>query len=280
MGKPMKTYLTERFHRALEKVLSIHNGKAYGRDGQLAPRRICLLQTQRDRSSFYVLAFGQLAQMGYRLEGPEGLNEKHVHALAKRWLGEGIAARTLHTRMSMLRVLVGWIGKPGMVKDNELYYPEGRLKRTDVATRNRAWSANGVKPDEIIEQAFCLDERFGLMLSFQYQFGLRVVETLTLCPASASTSEGEMLFVIGGTNRLKRMVPIKTIEQQQLITRAKNCIGGSGSKTPKKLHWRGMTVAQARSKFHRLVRRLGLTQEGLGVSNGPDPLHPRRHRNL
>jgi hypothetical protein len=47
-------------------------------------------------------------------------------------------------------------------------------------TESKAWTTNGINVQEKLEQAFRLNERFGLMLLAQVTFGLRMKEALCL----------------------------------------------------------------------------------------------------
>lgn len=256
--------LSDPFQRQLERLLTENNRKAHNRTGKVAPRKVCSEQTRRDRNWFYHFAYAELVEMGYRLETPQGLKEKHVQALANRWREKEIAIRTLHTRMSMLRILAGWLGKPGLVKENEHYFPGMDLTRTAAATRNRAWEANGVNVGHILDEALATDKRFGLMLRLQREFGLRVKESIEIYPLRAISPDGQQLYVVDGTKGgLPRIVPIRSDSQRQLLEEIKNLVATSKSK---RLRWDGLTYKQASDRFYALATKLGMTKSGMGVT--------------
>lgn len=263
--------LSEPFKRHLHRIVQENNRKAHNRKGQIAERKTCSEQTRKDRAWFYEYAFAELAELGYHLSRPDNLREKHVEALARHWQSKGLAIRTLHTRISMLRVLAGWIGKPGMVGDIEKYFPELDLTRTSAAERNRAWDANGVDAAGIIEQAMAIDKRFGVMLLLQKAFGLRVKESIELRPLRAVSGSGEHLMVIDGTKGgLPRAVSITTSEQRSAIDMA---IALAMKSKSKRLRWDGMTYRKAYATFYTMAGKMGLTRKEKGVT-----AHGLRHQ--
>lgn len=260
--KPGKVSRT--FEHRLDALLDEHGKKAYDRAGKPAPRKTCAIETQKDRRWFYRQVFRELAELGYPVEHPGSLKGKHIQALADKWQAEGVAVGTLHTRMSRLRVFALWVGKPGLVRENGHYFPEKDLKRRSAATVNRAWEPNGVLPQEIVDHGAELDRRFGLMLRLQQQFGLRVKESMMMCPLRAVAPDGENLLVVDGTKGgLPRMVPIRTDAQRALITEIQNEAAKSRTK---RLMWEGLTFQQARNRFYYLAGKVGITKAELGVT--------------
>ena len=155
-----------------------------------AHKGVVSAKTRLERRSLILLCFAQLWEMGYRLQHPHALGERHVKALADRWQKEGLVANTLHTRISNLSAFAAWIGKPGMVKRPRDYFPEEVVRRTHIAQENRAWVAHNVDPETVIAKARVLDERMGLYLALEHHLGFRVKESLEFRPAHALMEGG------------------------------------------------------------------------------------------
>lgn len=258
----MNTKLSMKFMVEMRILLERHNRKAYGRSGEMLSNREASTQTREDRKKVLLLVFAQLKALGYPLASPYNLKEKHIEVLAKHWGEQGLGARTLHTRMSMLRVFSRWIGKPGMVKDTSDYFPDAQ--RISTATDNKAWEAHGLDPAEIIEQALALDKRFGIMLMLQKEFGLRVKETLELAPLKGVTPDGCHLMVVDGTKGgLPRLVPIRTEAQRHALSCAQVIVAKGKNK---RMRWDGMTFEQSRNRFYDIMKKLGLTRGDKGVT--------------
>jgi integrase len=225
----------------------------------------CSSKTRLERRSVILLCFAQFWEMGYRLLKPDSLGERHVKLLAARWQKEGLVANTLHTRISNLSTFAEWIGKPGMVKRPNDYFPEEVAKRTHIAKENRAWDAHNVDPQSVIARARELDERFALYLSLQHQFGLRVKESLEFRPLQALVGHGIAFEIYEGTkgNRL-RHIPAETPEQREVFEWAKAVAASSRSG---RIRWPDCTFKQAQTRFYYLLgRKLHVNRRELGVT--------------
>lgn len=232
---------------------------------------ICSSKTRKERVQFYLQMTTQLWELGYRIRSPQALSAKHVTALMHHWHAQGLVANTLHTRLSMLRTLCGWLGKENVVKDITDYVPAEAARRSGVATASKAMEANGVDPDEIIERAGQIDERLAVILSMQHAFGLRVKEAIEIRPGRAVIDNGAALSLHEGTKGGRpRVVPIDSDYQRAVIANARR-IAASG-KTGR-LRWTDCTWKQAQNRFyHYARRRLGISRKGLGVT-----AHALRH---
>lgn len=209
--------------------------------------------------------FAQLWQLGYRIRKLENLSSKHVEALMAYWHQDGVVAGSLHTRLSMIRVLCGWMGKTNVVKNITDYLPADAVRRETVARESKAWEDNGVDPLEIIERAYQIDKRLAVMLSLQHHFGLRVKESIEIRPLDAVIDNGRLLDVRAGTKGGRpRWVKIETPEQREAINWACQVVARSN---PKRLRWPGHTWNQAYRRFYDLARRrLGISGRELGVT--------------
>lgn len=225
----------------------------------------CSRKTERERRQGIMAAIAQLWELGFHVQKLESLSQKHIEALVHSWHEQGVAAGTLHTRLSMLRVLCEWLGKPNVVKDITDYLPKEEVRRHTVAKESKAWDAKAVDPLLVIELANQIDERLAVMLSMQHFFGLRVKESIEIRPSHVLVDGGKALEIREGTKggRLRR-ISIDSPEQQRVIEWASR-VAATGH--TKRLRWTDCTFLQAQNRFYNLVRkRLGITAKAMGVT--------------
>ncbi|MBZ0145515.1 MAG: integrase domain-containing protein [Rhodocyclaceae bacterium] len=254
------SYLPQFLWNKLQRIFDQHNHLRTGSSGKQASTK-----TQRERRQIILLAFSQLWMLGYKIQQPASLGGKHIERLAKYWLHNGLAARTLHARMSALRVFARWINKDGLVKSNDLYFPPEAIERSGIATSNKAWRAHGVDPIAVLEKAREIDIRLALYFELMYCFGLRVKEAIEFRPLHAVIENGAAIEVREGTKggRL-RHVPLDTEEQMRIFRWA--C--AIAKKSPSgRIRWPDMTWRQAQNHFYHLLRyRLKISRKEVGVT--------------
>jgi integrase len=260
MATSYMSHLPQFVKNELLRIIEQHNRLRSGNTGKQASTK-----TQRERKQILLLAFSQLWMLGYKIQHPESLGGKHIEQLAKYWQQNGIAARTLHARMSALRVFARWIKKDGLVKNTEAYFPPNAIARSGIATTNKEWLSAGIDPLAIIEKARLIDERLALYLALMYFFGLRVKEALEFRPLNSMIENGVAIEIREGTKggRL-RHVPLNTPEQLTVFRWA--C--ALAKKSPSgRLRWPDMTWRQAQNHFYYLLRsRLIINRKEVGVS--------------
>lgn len=149
---------------------------------------------------------------------PANFKEDHVGRLVQHWYyTRNKQINTIKNELSILRKFSKWIGKPNMVKPLDVYLPDvdpEALVVRAATTKSKAWSTNGINVAEKIEQAFALNERFGLMLLCQVTFGLRMQEALLLRPWKAHSFKGLMVFPGAGPKGGRpRLIPFLIPEQ-------------------------------------------------------------------
>ncbi|TRZ56108.1 MAG: hypothetical protein D4S02_16365 [Rhodocyclaceae bacterium] len=252
---------TPAFKAALDRIIDAPNRKAHDKRGSQV--RDCSQATRDDRRAKIHMFFADLRDMGYRLTDPRSLRQKHVKALTEFWNQKGLAPRTIHTWLSMLRVFCTWIGKPNLVGDTEDYFEPGRVHRHLVATENKCWDAHGIDPLLIILKATALDERFGLYLSLDHHVGTRGKEAMELRPLQDYDPATRTLTISRGTKGGKaRAVPLETPEQFETIEWARRVALAAGGR----IRWPGTTWKQAQQRFFHFARKLGITKKDLGVT--------------
>ncbi len=226
---------------------------------------VCSTKMRYEREKTILLMVAHLWCLGYRIRRLQSLSVKHVECLMTYWHEQKVTAGVLHTRLSMLRVLCGWMGKDSVVKDITDYLPAEAVRRVTVAQSSKAWKAKEVDPLEIIELAKKVDERFACMLSLQHYFGLRVKESIEIRPANALIEGGTFIELHEGTKggRVRR-VPVDTPEKAEVIAWARR-IAAAGN--TKRLRWTDCSWRQAQNRFyHYARRRLGISKAGLGIT--------------
>ena len=234
------------------------------------PRRahgegVCSAKIRQERRGFLLRMVAELWQHGYRIQKLRSLSSRHIEVLMRDWHRRGIAVATLHTRLSMIKILCDWLGKINVVKDITEYLPEEEAKRRTVAKESKACDDRGIDPLEIIGCAFRLDERLAAMLSMQLYFGLRVKESIELRPGNAVIENGTAIELIEGTKGGKvRRVRIQTEAQREVIAWAQRVAAPGGNK---RLRWQDCTFKQAQRRFYHLMRdRLGVSRKACGIT--------------
>ena len=226
---------------------------------------VCSNKMRIERRQFILMMLAELWQLGFRIRKLESLSSRHVEALMTHWHEKGICPGTLHTRLSMMKVLCGWLGKRNVVKRITDYLPARAVRRNTVVKVSKAWKDQGVDPLDIIERARRIDERLAVMLSMQHFFGLRVKESLELRPANAMVDGGRMIEIHEGTKGGRvRQIPIRTQEQRNALAWAQR-VAAEGNN--KRLRWPECTFLQAQRRFYYFIRRrLGISKALCGIT--------------
>lgn len=105
----------------LKKLIEANNKNHSSKD------KIVSTETKSNRSEILFQAFTQLRTLGFKLDNPSNLREKHFKALLELWLSEGLAPATIQKRTSVLRVFCGWIGRGNMIQSVETYVDDKTL---------------------------------------------------------------------------------------------------------------------------------------------------------
>lgn len=252
----METLITK-----LNKILAAHATKRV--NGRVASHSTTTSAGQTLRTCFH-----DLVTLGYRMQTPENLSEKHLFALIEHWHKEGKAVSTIQERLSRLRIFAGWIGKNGLVKSLPTYLPSvpaKDLKVRKVALKSKGWTENGVDVKAKIAEADALDRRFGLMLRLALAFGLRHMEVVQL--RVWKSDRGDKLAVYHAKNGRPRDVYIDTPEQRAVLDFVKAAIGKS-----EHLGWRSTTRGETASleysigRYNKCMAKIGITREDAGVT--------------
>lgn len=239
----------------------------YSQDGH----KVISYATQTARREHLFKAFGDLRQLGFKLQFIDNLKGKHIHALAKHYedcLKKGdLSISTVLNRFSHLRTLGHWIGQPTLVKPFN-HYVEGKYHRALTATQSKTWSDAGVDAQEKINFIRRQSERLGDALALQLAFGLRSKESLLLRPHLAD--KGDVLVITHGTKGGRdRFVAITTEEQRAIINRIKTYVKPTESLVPKDQRYETF-----RRHYYRTLQKYGISR-----TQGITP-HGLRHEHL
>lgn len=212
----------------------------------------------------------QLSDLNMPLQNLGEFSPRHVAALTRHYESAGLSASSLQKKNTVLRRFGTWIGKPDMTpRLRDLVTDPSRAMRSYSAIESKAWSANGVDPEDIFNRMDLECAVAGLQLRLQHAFGLRPREVVMLKPMVAD--QGKNLFVTDGTKGGRaRMVPIDTPRKRELLEQAKevarrNTRGVLSCKPSQSLR-------AALKRYYYLAERVGLTKARLGVT-----LHGLRH---
>ncbi|WP_321889606.1 hypothetical protein [Paraburkholderia bannensis] len=203
---------------------------------------------------------------------PRNFREQHVRALVQHWyFKQEKKVSTIRTDLSILRKFSGWIGKSGMVKSIEYYLPDvdrSALGISAMLTEANAWSANGVDVQSKLDQAFQVNERFGLVLLAQITFGLRMKEALCLRPWKADKGNGMKVYPGDGPKDGRpRFIPYLIPEQAVIVSMIKDSV--------KEEHWVGWektrrgasaTLETNIKEYYARMKEIGITKAIAGVT--------------
>ncbi|MEC7307515.1 phage integrase N-terminal domain-containing protein [Vibrio crassostreae] len=173
--------------------------------------------TQAERKKILKLADKQLRELNVRKLELRNLGRKHVEKLVTHWQTQGLAAGTIKTRMTHLRWLSEKIGKPGLVPKSN----------ASLGIENRKYVTNQNKARFLVNSKLAtLNDRY-LDASFRLQaaFGLRREECMKIQLHLADRVDHLHLVKTKGAR--PRDVPIRTLEQRQLIDEVKKWVGDS-----------------------------------------------------
>lgn len=264
-SRALQRRLPEKFYTELMDLLREH-----GR-GALRQDKIVSHETMDHRRELLELSLKELRGLGFKLESPRNLQRRHVTALAKSWEERRLSASTIANRLSVLRALATWIGKPGMIPASaELVANPQTVQRKQASTEDKSWSASGIDIPALIGMIEQYDWRVGLQLKLMNAFGLRRKEAVMFRPLKADLVAA--IRVRDGTKGgRERIVLVETPEQRQVLDYAKSKVKTVNEHIGHPDH----TLEQAIRHFNYVLERFGVTRAGLGITS-----HGLRHQHL
>lgn len=217
--------------------------------------------TREERGDILYMAFNRLNQLGYKIQNPFRLQDKHIQALARAWEEEGLSASTLQKRFSVLRTYASWIGRNDLVPETaKLVVDPARAQRDYAADHDKSWSANEINTEEVAARLAARTPAAGLWVRLCKYFGLRRQEAIMIAPVA--TLDGHLVVSRGSKGGRVRYVPIRNEQQAALLNEVADfAVANGGSLIPQ-----GMDLKQAVGYFARLLRSEGITKEIAGVT--------------
>jgi integrase len=253
----------------LNKLLAEHKAKHAIKDKTVSTR------TKDNRDEVLFRCFKELRELGYKLDNPRNLREKHFEALLKHWIEKGLSASTMQGNASVLRVFCTWINRPNMIKSLETYVDDKTLvRRTQVAQVDKSWTGNGIDFEEVLKRIDAYDERAGVQLRVIKAFGLRREEAICFQPIRAMKlgEDQNSIYVEKGTkNGLKRHVPIDNDYQREVLAIASRL----ARTTDAHIGWEELSLKQAVKRIANIMQKFGITKKDMGVT-----LHGLRHEKM
>ena len=202
--------------------------------------------TQANRARMLNQIANQLQEMGYRRMTTRSLKPKHVDALVKRWLGEGMAAGTIKNRMNCLRWWAAKVDRRNVIaRSNEFY-----------GIPDRQFVSNESKAVVVESQALSSiqDDYVRMSLELQRAFGLRREEAIKFMPGFADQGDHIRLKASWTKGGKTRVVPILRQDQRAVLDRAHR-LAGNGSLIPSQKSY----IQQLRA-YERHTTQAGLSK--------------------
>lgn len=219
-------------------------------------------KTQEWRLTYICAMFDELrSKGGFQIQSPWSLRHKHIKWLVTNSVERGQAIGTIENKITYLRALAEWMGKPNLVLSLDGYVDRkaAGLKRHYVAQEDRAWSARGIDIPSVIAAVEAEDAVAGVQLRLMWRFGLRVEEAMKLQPATALRN-GALHVEQGSKGGRKRTVAITRPEEQYPVLEAAARFANSRT---------GSTIPDAHSydswsnRFYDLLTKHGIARAGV-----------------
>ncbi len=251
-----QAHLPEKLWNELHTLFK-ENGRQAARQNKIVGH-----ETTARRKESMVRSFRELRGLGYKLESVFNLQHRHILALTKHWEERKLSASTLANRISCLRLLAKWIGKPGMIQKSVDFVSDPNLvRRQQAATEDKSWSAKGVDAKAMIRLVEEYDWRVGLQLKLMLAFGLRMQEAVMFRPIQA-----DLEFAIrvrdGTKGGRERVFRFETEWQRKLLDYAKTKVTSPNQS----IAHPDMNLKQAKRRFYYVCEKFGVTKRHLNVT--------------
>lgn len=186
------------------------------RDGSFA--------TQADREHILDLIADQLQEVGFRNMDAHSLKPKHVEKLVARWLSEDLAPGTIKNRMTQLRWWAEKVGKQNVVARGNAAY--GIADRVYVTNESKAKELDD-------DQLARIRDPYTIMsLRLEAALGLRREESIKVVLRWADRGDKLVLKDAWCKGGREREIPIRTLEQRQVVDEAKALAKGKSLVAP------------------------------------------------
>lgn len=248
----------------INEVLSKHGGVR--RDGRVASERTVSLTKEVIYSSFR-----RLYKLGYKLQSPYNLQQRHIRELVRYWWFEQkMQPKTLQNNISRLRRFAEMMGRAQIVGKTEEYLPDvdpGDLKVEVAARRSKSVASQNIDTAELFRIVDAKDLRLGLMLRMELAFGLRRQEALKCDVHAQDRRDWLEIFPGQAKGGRPRFIRIMTNEQRQVLDFVKSRVRkGEVLGWPHNRSGERATLKQNLRRYMNLMAAVGLTKKGMGVT--------------
>ena len=224
--------------------------------------------TQANRQRILALIANQLTALGFRRMSTHSLKPKHVDALVKHWMSEGIAAGTIKNRMNCLRWWAAKVDRRNVIARSNDFY--GIPDRQFVSTASKATEVGQTQLQDI------KDDFVRMSLELQRSFGLRREEAIKFNPHFADRGDHIVLKASWTKGGRERVIPLLSATQRDVLDRAHR-LAGTGALIPSDKHYiqqlriyERHTTQAGLSRLHGL-RHAYAQQRYLDLTGWPSP---------
>jgi integrase len=179
--------------------------------------------TQNKRERMLTLMANQPRALGYRGMTTRSLKPKHVEALVKLWIDQGLSIGTLKNRMAAIRWWAQKVDKQNVVARSNEHY--GIPDRRFITNESKAKTVTRAQFDKV------RDVHVRMSLELQQAFGLRREEAIKFQPSFADRGDHLVLRSSWTKGGRERTIPIRTEAQRDVLNRARR-LAGFGSLIP------------------------------------------------
>ena len=242
----------------------------YGKTGSKDPDRRCSNRTEALRREVLSSTFAALKSRNRSINTLAQFTPRHIPEILSIWsemLPSGEPRQKPSTQVANFTAL-RWFWKLHGIKTEPIaHYVTDPLRRNlycreMVADRDKSWEGNGIDVDEVIRLAAEEDPVLERIIIMAKEFGLRARETLAMDPHEGDGGDRLRVtrFAKGGR---QREIPFDPFGQTTL----RRVLDELRDKHPEGVRgWEHLTMQQARQRLYRLMRKIGLTRKGLGVT--------------
>ncbi len=238
--------------------------------------------TQADRAHILDLVANQLHEMGFRGLSVHGLKPRHVEKLVERWLAEKLSPGTIKNRMCRFD---GWRRRSARTTSSSAPMPPtasriGCTSPTSPKQRSLSWTSYNIRTP-------CTR----MSLRLQAAFGLRREDSIKIVPAWADRGDTLVLKDSWTKGGRELQIPIRTLEQRQLVDEAKALVKGKSLVAPGYTTYRdylqhfrdecarvGIHAFHGHRHFYAQTRYQELTGQECPARGGPTSSSSRRSR--
>jgi len=206
--------------------------------------------TQNKRERMLTLMANQLHALGYRGMTTRSLKPKHVEALVKLWIDQGLSIGTLKNRMAAIRWWAHKVDKQNVVARSNEHY--GIPDRRFITNESKAKAVTRAQLDKV------RDAYVRMSLELQQAFGLRREEAIKFQPSFADRGDRLVLKSSWTKGGRERTIPVRTEAQRDVLNRARR-LAGLGSLIPSNRNYvqqlrvyEGNTLRAGLSNMHGL----------------------------